>query len=164
MFNGLISFGSTSDNSPFQGTIRRHNFNEEIFDPMFASFGVNYNNMFRDNFSSNFRSNYGNPSHFFDLFELIRNNRETQPPAHPPTSAAALNNLKTFKMSDKYCKTNEKGEQECPNCTICLADICKDQETILIPCGHLFHSGCGMQWLTKHNTCPVCRFEMPSEN
>lgn len=164
MFNNVIAFGLPRAHSPFQGTIQRHRFDDDVFDPMFLSLGVTYNDMFRDNFSSNFRSNYGNPDHFFDLFELIRSSRETNPTAHPPTSQSTLESLKRFKMSEKYCKKNEKGETECPNCTICLADLNKDQEAVLIPCGHLFHSDCALQWLNQHNTCPVCRFELPSDN
>nr|CAD1829147.1 unnamed protein product [Ananas comosus var. bracteatus] len=33
-----------------------------------------------------------------------------------------------------------------------------------LPCGHRFHWGCALAWLRKRNTCPCCRFELPTED
>jgi hypothetical protein len=27
-------------------------------------------------------------------------------------------------------------------------------------CSHMFHSACLQLWLSKHTSCPVCRYEM----
>ena len=66
-------------------------------------------------------------------------------------------------MIEKYCKKDEKGNLEYPNCCICINDIKKGEKTVMIPCGHLLHWKCGLLWLRKNNTCPVCRFELPGE-
>eukprot|EP00485_Elphidium_margaritaceum_P007176 CAMPEP_0202710526 /NCGR_PEP_ID=MMETSP1385-20130828/22498_1 /ASSEMBLY_ACC=CAM_ASM_000861 /TAXON_ID=933848 /ORGANISM="Elphidium margaritaceum" /LENGTH=201 /DNA_ID=CAMNT_0049370081 /DNA_START=47 /DNA_END=648 /DNA_ORIENTATION=+ len=31
-------------------------------------------------------------------------------------------------------------------------------------CGHIFHNECVSVWLRKRNTCPLCRYELPSNN
>lgn len=161
-FNVDFSLSNPFGESPFMGRINRHHFDNDIFDPGFQTFGTTFNNFFQDNFSSNFRSNFRSQDNFYDIYNLIRNRNENQS-AHPATSKEALKNLKKFKMNDKYCKKNEKGELETPNCSVCISDISKGEETLLLPCGHMYHSGCVEPWLKKNNTCPVCRFELPPE-
>lgn len=42
-------------------------------------------------------------------------------------------------------------------CTICLETL--DEETISLPCNHLFHKSCIIPWLENKSTCPLCRTE-----
>jgi hypothetical protein len=149
--------------SPFMGRISRHNVTEDIFDPIFANFGMSFNNFFQDNFASNFASNFGGEDIFRDTFYNIRNERAQQESSHPPTSQSALKKLKRFKMNEKYCKKDKSGKLENPSCCICISDITTNQQTVLLPCGHMFHDSCVVEWLKKNNTCPVCRFQLPAE-
>lgn len=48
-------------------------------------------------------------------------------------------------------------------CTICLDDFVVGQEASKVPCKHMFHCKCIKTWLEVHNSCPVCRFELPGE-
>ena len=41
-------------------------------------------------------------------------------------------------------------------CSICMSDAI-GQGAMLTLCGHRFHAGCIMPWLSSHNTCPNCR-------
>lgn len=45
-----------------------------------------------------------------------------------------------------------------------LFDRCSHMHSLqVMPCGHPFHFDCIMEWLERHNQCPMCRFQLPSE-
>lgn len=159
--NGLMFLPFNQIISPFAGSVNRH-VNGFLFDDIFGDlFQIPNNDFFQDNFSSNFTSNFNNP---MMRLVFIQSMNQNQPSGNPPASKAAIEKLKHFKMTGEYCKKDEKGNLEYPSCSVCLAEINKGDETILVPCGHMFHSPCLMKWLQLHNTCPVCRFELPTDD
>jgi hypothetical protein len=42
-------------------------------------------------------------------------------------------------------------------CTMCLEDFRLNERVHRLPCQHYFHHQCIVQWLLRHNTCPICR-------
>ena len=145
-------------------SVHRHNFDEHnVYDNSFSTYGVNLDDTFRSNFSSNFRSNL--ERELFDrLMAVIQGNiYEVNVSKHPPTKKSVIDKLKKFELSEQYCKKDDKGEIELPNCCICILDIQLKEKTVLIPCGHLLHWKCGFMWLKRNNRCPVCRFELPGD-
>ena len=46
------------------------------------------------------------------------------------------------------------------NCLICLSDFENGDNAIILPCIHLFHYDCIIEWFRSHNTCPVCKYEI----
>lgn len=82
---------------------------------------------------------------------------------NPPASEQTINNLPEVEITEKLCKQNEKdGSLEYPRCTICCEDL-KEKATML-PCGHMFNKECIGEWLHQHNQCPVCRYELPTDD
>lgn len=158
LFNDSM-FGSFFS-SPFAGRVRGFNINNNIFMPEFHVFGSSDNDTFRDNFFSNFRSSYVSNDILSELINQIRTQQEEG--SEHPTSKEALNRLKDFKMDESRCKKAE-GKLELPNCIVCVSDIEIGASTLMLPCAHMFHSQCVKIWLEKHNTCPVCRFELPKQ-
>ena len=153
-------FGNNGNRNPFRIVVQRQNVPHDIFDPTFSLFGSMFNGLFQDNFSSNFRSNYrGNFTNEI-LNTIQRNQAESRRQAHPPTSDDNLKKLKKFSLTEKYCKKEKDGKLELPSCCICLDEIVIGAKTVLLPCGHMFHSDCIITWLKKNNTCPMCRFEI----
>ncbi|XP_021808416.1 E3 ubiquitin-protein ligase RNF181-like [Prunus avium] len=48
-------------------------------------------------------------------------------------------------------------------CVICLEEIVNGSEATRMPCFHVYHESCIVNWLEKSHLCPLCRFEMPVE-
>ena len=58
-------------------------------------------------------------------------------------------------------KIDSKEAHTCPVCT----DTYEPGAAIIrLPCGHVFHEYCATAWLSKHNTCPYCRKELPTDD
>ncbi|KZV31835.1 hypothetical protein F511_25948 [Dorcoceras hygrometricum] len=57
--------------------------------------------------------------------------------------------------------TTAKEEQSCP---ICLEDFDLGCQVVSMPCSHVFHEECIKMWLRYSHYCPLCRFEMPTNN
>eukprot|EP01083_Nonionella_stella_P069492 185262_1 len=50
------------------------------------------------------------------------------------------------------------------SCSICTTDYQIDDDAKKLPCKHIFHDDCILQWLSRHNTCPLCRDELETLN
>ncbi|XP_061339415.1 uncharacterized protein LOC133286059 [Gastrolobium bilobum] len=75
-----------------------------------------------------------------------------------PASKNAINSLEKFKVM----KQNEY-------CTICMEkfDVSGDSDDVAasaMPCDHVFHQQCIVQWLQTSHVCPLCRYPMPIAN
>lgn len=49
-------------------------------------------------------------------------------------------------------------------CAICKDAFELNEQVQRLPCRHLYHKQCISPWLDAHNTCPVCRFELPTDD
>lgn len=55
-------------------------------------------------------------------------------------------------------------EETNKNCCICIDDHIIGSTVVKLPCGHLFHETCISEWLRKSCMCPVCRFELETDD
>ena len=70
---------------------------------------------------------------------------------------AALRNLPVVRATEEDLAKD--GNREC---CVCLEAQAVGDRATKLPCGHLFHTECVVQWLRKHGTCPSCRYELKS--
>ena len=121
---------------------------------LISSSGIQHHE-FRNNYLSNFNRQFLN-----EISRMLSDTEnERGQSAHPPANQNAINKLKRFPLAEKHCKKNN-GKMDLPNCCICQNEIELGNETVLLPCGHMYHWECCLQWLKTKNTCPICRFEI----
>ncbi|CAH2085508.1 unnamed protein product [Euphydryas editha] len=72
----------------------------------------------------------------------------------PPAAKEAVNNLKEITIEDEFDK----------NCPICLKKFHMNDKAKEMPCQHLFHEKCIIPWLNQTNSCPFCRYELPTDD
>ncbi|XP_062538527.1 E3 ubiquitin-protein ligase RNF181 [Armigeres subalbatus] len=71
----------------------------------------------------------------------------------PPASKEVVKNL-----PEKVVTKNDD------RCSICIKPN-EDQEVFLVlPCEHGFHKTCITPWLEKTNSCPLCRYELGTDD
>ncbi|OMO93941.1 Zinc finger, RING-type [Corchorus olitorius] len=49
------------------------------------------------------------------------------------------------------------------DCMVCLEELKVGSYVSQMPCSHDFHGDCIETWLKQSHYCPICRFEMPTE-
>jgi len=105
-----------------------------------------------------FNANAGMP---FGMPQHMQQQQQPDPrdATHAPTAASTLQNLPRIKVRLVDLEANESNE-----CSICIDELEVGQEAMRIPCGHLYHEECVKDWLKKSNECPVCRYELPTDN
>ncbi|KAM1249504.1 hypothetical protein ACFX2G_032861 [Malus domestica] len=75
-----------------------------------------------------------------------------------PASKVFVEALDAFKITDGV---NHVTNAEL--CVVCLEKILSGEEVTPLPCSHMFHAKCVVQWFKSGHTCPVCRFECPTD-
>ncbi|ELK07684.1 E3 ubiquitin-protein ligase RNF181 [Pteropus alecto] len=73
----------------------------------------------------------------------------------PPAAKTVVENL------PRTVITGSQAEVKCP---VCLLEFEEEETAIEMPCHHLFHSSCILPWLSKTNSCPLCRHELPTDD
>ncbi|XP_060239516.1 E3 ubiquitin-protein ligase RNF181 isoform X3 [Meriones unguiculatus] len=73
----------------------------------------------------------------------------------PPAAKAVVESLPRTVIG------RSKAELKCP---VCLLEFEEEETVIEMPCHHFFHSNCILPWLSKTNSCPLCRYELPTDD
>ncbi|CAI5476989.1 unnamed protein product [Closterium sp. Yama58-4] len=76
---------------------------------------------------------------------------------HTPASRAAVRALPLRIVRE------EDVEGGVEACAVCHEDMGVGAVTQQLPCRHAYHSDCILPWLAQSNSCPVCRFRLPSQ-
>jgi hypothetical protein len=75
----------------------------------------------------------------------------------PPTSRTALRDIEVVIY-------NSVEHKDCAECPVCQDDFNAEEQLFKLECKHIFHKKCLSEWLSRHNTCPLCRHELLTDD
>jgi hypothetical protein len=79
---------------------------------------------------------------------------------NPPAAKKEVEKLKKYKIDEK--KIKEFGFEN--SCAVCKDEFNLGEECLSMPCNHYFHENCILPWLKERNSCPICRYELPTDD
>ncbi|XWS63285.1 hypothetical protein CRYUN_Cryun06bG0082200 [Craigia yunnanensis] len=94
------------------------------------------------------------------LEQLIQQLAENDPNRYgtPPASKSAIDSLPSVKITKNHLNS------EFNQCAVCMDEFEEGTQAKQMPCKHLYHKDCILPWLELHNSCPVCRHELPTDD
>ncbi|KAL9642503.1 hypothetical protein ABK040_011070 [Willaertia magna] len=120
------------------------------------------------NNNNNYNTNNSNPF-FFNMNDILNQSyqqyMQQQINKTTPTSNKTINELPSFQLTKERKEIMHQCGEHCDHsCSVCICDFEEGENLIRLPCGHLFHKDCIMPWIKDHNSCPTCRFELPTDD
>ncbi|XP_038894000.1 E3 ubiquitin-protein ligase RING1-like [Benincasa hispida] len=107
-------------------------------------------------------SNFNLGDYFFGpgLEQLIQQLAENDPNRYgtPPASKSAIEALPDIKISEELLASDSS------QCAVCKDTFELNEVAKQMPCKHIYHADCIIPWLELHNSCPVCRYELPTDD
>ncbi|XP_027332690.1 E3 ubiquitin-protein ligase AIP2 [Abrus precatorius] len=103
------------------------------------------------------------------LQELINRLEEVVPlmvdeghvaPRAPPASKEVVAKLPVIILTEEILANLGKDAE----CAICRENLVLNDKMHELPCKHTFHPPCLKPWLDEHNSCPICRYELQTDD
>ncbi|XP_031486149.1 uncharacterized protein LOC116254741 isoform X1 [Nymphaea colorata] len=76
----------------------------------------------------------------------------------PPAAQSVINSLPRVIIGEAH------EEHGIVICAVCKDPLVNGTEANQLPCMHLYHPSCVLPWLSTRNTCPVCRYELLTDD
>lgn len=89
---------------------------------------------------------------FEELLEQLAESDNSRRGA-PPASVSCVRNLPRVIVGEEGL-----------DCAVCKEIFSLGNETTQLPCLHLYHAHCIVPWLSARNSCPLCRYELPTDD
>ncbi|KAL2974423.1 hypothetical protein AAZX31_14G104400 [Glycine max] len=81
-------------------------------------------------------------------------------PRAPPASKEVVANLPVITLTEEILANLGKDAE----CAICRENLVLNDKMQELPCKHTFHPPCLKPWLDEHNSCPICRHELQTDD
>nr|GLL27028.1 uncharacterized protein LOC109189918 isoform X1 [Ipomoea trifida] len=75
----------------------------------------------------------------------------------PPAAVSVVNSLPRIVIKDHK-------QLDDLACAVCKDSLFVGTVVNQLPCSHVYHPSCILPWLSSRNTCPLCRYELPTDD
>eukprot|EP01083_Nonionella_stella_P071617 192499_1 len=113
---------------------------------------LSFQNFFQ---SLNVHSNIGDYAPGQSLGDVISQIVDINRHGPPPAAKSSVDQLPEVEIQASLTSSD---------CAVCKESFSVGEKVKEMPCEHLYHADCILPWLQRHNTCPVCRYELPTDN
>lgn len=122
--------------------------------------GMLMNNLFNNplNGMGSFLFRHNNDNAFENLLNYLMVNDPNRH-GNPPASKQAVQELHRDFVNE-HNNERFKGQE----CAVCKDSFEISNKVAQMPCSHVFHDDCLTPWLDMHNSCPVCRHELKTDD
>lgn len=103
------------------------------------------------------RGDYLRGRGFEELLEHLAETESSRSGA-PPAAVSVVSNLPHLVIGEGPEKLDGLA------CAICKDSLPVGTVVNQLPCFHLYHPSCILPWLTSRNSCPLCRYELPTDD
>ncbi|XP_030547973.1 E3 ubiquitin-protein ligase CIP8 [Rhodamnia argentea] len=76
----------------------------------------------------------------------------------PPAAKAAVDDLPLIILSESDVQSSGGV------CAVCKDEVSVGDGVRKLPCSHYYHGDCILPWLAIRNSCPICRYELPTDD
>ncbi|VFQ79851.1 unnamed protein product [Cuscuta campestris] len=94
-----------------------------------------------------------------DIIPMILDDAPVVPRA-PPASKEVVAKLPVTIVTDEFLAKLDANAE----CAICKDNLVPNDMMQELPCKHMFHPHCLKPWLDEHNSCPICRHELQTDD
>ncbi|CAI9768433.1 unnamed protein product [Fraxinus pennsylvanica] len=163
-----LNYGSLGSN----GSNARINWHRQRFSPEFdgtfrmrvpertqthtADYLTNFQELETQNYVGN-AGDYLDSRGFENLLEHLAGTDSSRRGA-PPAAISIVNNLPRVIINENHDKLVDLA------CAICKDSIIVGTVVNQLPCFHIYHPQCILPWLSARNSCPLCRYELPTDD
>uniref|UniRef100_A0A2P2KUA8 RING-type E3 ubiquitin transferase n=1 Tax=Rhizophora mucronata TaxID=61149 RepID=A0A2P2KUA8_RHIMU len=104
-----------------------------------------------------YHDDYFNTAEYEMLFGQFADN-ESALMGPPPAAKSVVEKLSSVVLTKEHVESNNV------LCAVCKDGIDVGEIAKQLPCMHQYHGECILPWLGIRNTCPVCRYELPTDD
>lgn len=77
-------------------------------------------------------------------------------PENQPASKKVVDSLPVVEILSTHVSSDS-------HCAVCVESFSIGSKAREMPCKHIYHSECILPWLSLRNSCPVCRYQLPTD-